>query len=62
VRTVEQAGVEVLLELPDLEGDGRLGHVQGLGRLGEAEQPGNGVKDLETTVGHGAVPILISDK
>jgi len=44
--TVEQTGVEILLKLADLEGHGGLRHVQALRRLGEAQQTGNGMKNL----------------
>ena len=38
-QTVEQLGVQFLLQLPDLGADRRLGPVAGLRRLGEALQP-----------------------
>ena len=46
VGTVEQAGVELFLQLAHLEGDRRLGHVQAFRGLGETQQSGNGMKNL----------------
>jgi hypothetical protein len=50
--TVEQAGVEILFELADLERNRGLRHVQRLGRLGETEQPRHGVEYLQSPVSH----------
>ena len=52
VRAVEQARIEMLLELADLEGHRRLGHEQRPRRLGEGEVLRDRVKDLQTTVRH----------
>jgi len=46
VGTVEQPGVEVILQLAHLEGHRGLGHVQGIRRLGEGQQTRHGVEDL----------------
>jgi hypothetical protein len=35
--SIEQAGIEVFFELPNLEGHGGLGHVEGFGGFGEAQ-------------------------
>ena len=43
---VEQPGIEILFQLTDLEGHRRLCHVEGFRRLGETQQPGNGVENL----------------
>ena len=56
LRAIEEPHVQVLLELPDLEGDRRLGHEQRLGRLGERKVLRDRVEDLEAPVGH--APIL----
>ena len=52
LRAVEEARVEVLLELLDLEGDRRLGHEQRLGGLGEGQVLRDGVEYLEAPIGH----------
>ena len=52
VRAVEQARVEVLLQLADLERHRRLRHEQRLGGLGEGEVLCDGVEYLEATVCH----------
>ena len=49
---VEQAGIEVLFQLAHLKGHRRLGHVQGLGGLGKAQQPCNGMEHLKSAVSH----------
>ena len=46
VGTIKQTGIELFLELADLEGHRRLGHMQFLGRLGKAQQPGHRLKYL----------------
>jgi hypothetical protein len=48
----KQARIEMFLQLLDLEGDSGLGHVKHLGSFGEAELLGNGVKYLQSAVGH----------
>ncbi len=52
VGAVEQTGVEVFFQLAHLEGHCRLGHVQRLGRLGEAEQPRDRMKYLQSPICH----------
>jgi hypothetical protein len=44
--TVKQTGVEIFFQLANLESHGGLCHVQTLRRLGEAQQAGNGMKNL----------------
>ena len=55
VGAVEQPGIEILLELADLERHGRLRHVQRLGRLGEAQQPCHRVEYLKSAIRHVSV-------
>lgn len=50
VTAFEQPGVEVVLELLDLEGDGGLRHVEVLGRPREGAVLGDGVEYLESAV------------
>jgi hypothetical protein len=52
VPAIEQAGVEMLLELANLERDRRLGHEQRLGRLGERKMLGDRVEHLEAAIRH----------
>ena len=49
---IEQPGVEMLFQLADLKGDRGLGHMQRLRRFGEAQQAGDGMENLESSVGH----------
>ena len=49
---IEQARIEIFLELTYLEGHGRLSHVQFFSRLGKAQQSSNGMEDLETAITH----------
>lgn len=49
---VEQAGVEVLFQLLDLEGDRRLGHVEVLCRAGEGPVLRHRVEYLESAICH----------
>ncbi len=55
---VEQAGVEIFLQLANLEGHGGLGHVQRLGRLGKAEQTGHRMKHLKSAIRHRDIALL----
>ncbi len=57
VGAVEKPGVELLLELPHLKGDRRLGHVQCRGGLGEAQVLGHRVEDLQAPIRH-ASPLV----
>jgi hypothetical protein len=50
--TVEQASVEILLQLPNLESDRWLSHMQCFGCLGETQQSGNGMENLEPAIAH----------
>ena len=52
MRPVEEARVEMLLELAHLEGDGRLRHAERVSRPGEGEVLRDGVEYLESAVGH----------
>src|SRR5204863_6012410 len=52
LRAIEKARVEMLFELLDLEGDGRLRHEERLGGLGERQMLRYGVKDLEAAQTH----------
>jgi len=52
VAALEQARVELLLQLLDLKRNRRLRHEQLLRGLREAHLPGNGVKNLQAAVGH----------
>ncbi len=52
MRAIEQARVEVLLQLADLERHRGLRHVQRLGRLGETQQARDRVEDLQAPVSH----------
>ena len=53
VLAVEEPGVEVLLELADLKGHRRLGHVQPLAGAGEALELRDRVEHLQAAVDHG---------
>jgi hypothetical protein len=53
VAAFEQPGIEVLLQLLDLEGHRGLGHEQLLRRLRKRKLAGNGMKYLQAAVGHG---------
>ena len=59
VGAVEEPGVEVFLKLADLERHGRLRHVQGFRRLGEAQETGDGVKHLESAISHTLLDVPI---
>jgi len=52
VAAVEQAGVEVLFQLLDLEGDGRLGHVEVFRGTGEGPVLRHRVEYLESAICH----------
>jgi hypothetical protein len=56
VATVEQARVEVLFELLDLESHSRLRHEQHFGRLGKRQLLGNRVKYLKPAIRHNPLP------
>lgn len=51
--TIEEPGVEMLLELLDLERHCRLRHEQYLGSLGKRQLFGDGVENLQPAIGHG---------
>jgi hypothetical protein len=53
---LEQARAVLLFQLLDLEGDGRLGHEQGIGGAGKAQMFGYGMKNLQAPVSHGNSP------
>ena len=55
VAALEKARAEMLFELLDLERHRRLRHEKLLGRLGEAQLPGDGMKDLQSAIGHDLV-------
>ncbi len=57
VAAIEQPGVEVLLQLLDLKGHRGLRHEQHLGRLGERQLLGYGVKHLKSAIGHNGFPL-----
>ena len=59
VRAVEQPRVEIFLELADLEGHGRLRHVQRLRGLGEAQEPRYRVKYLKSAIRHGVLSLSV---
>jgi hypothetical protein len=44
--TIEQAGIELLFQLPDLKGHRWLGHVQFFRRLGKTQQACHSLKYL----------------
>jgi hypothetical protein len=52
VGAIEEPDAEMLLELADLERDGRLRHAQRVGRLGERPMLGNRMERLQTTIRH----------
>jgi hypothetical protein len=51
--TIEQPGIEMFFQLAHLEGYRRLGHVKGFGGFGEAQQAGNGIKYMQSSISHG---------
>jgi hypothetical protein len=51
---VEQARVELLFQLLDLEGHRGLGHEQRFGSPGEGSVAGNRVENLKSTISHGS--------
>ena len=53
LRAIEKAGVELLLQLLDLESDRRLGHEKRLRRLGERQVFRYRMKDLQAPQTHG---------
>ena len=57
VLAIEEPGVEMLLELANLERHRRLRHVQPFRRAREAPELRNRVKDLEPPVDHGAAMV-----
>jgi hypothetical protein len=57
-RAVEEGLPHLLLELANVEGKGRLTHVELLGRPGEAPVPGHSQKDLELLKGHRFITVL----
>jgi hypothetical protein len=56
VGAVEEPSIEILLQLANLEGHGRLSHVECFRRLGKTQQACNGVKDLKPPVRHISIP------
>jgi hypothetical protein len=53
---IKQAGIEVLLQLLDLEGHRGLRHEQDLGGLGERQLLGYRMKHLKPPIGHKPPP------
>jgi hypothetical protein len=56
VHAIEEARVELFLELPHLERDRRLRHEERLGGFREGQVFRDGVEDLEAPVGQGPDP------
>jgi hypothetical protein len=53
---IEQARIEMLLQLFDLEGNGRLRHEQHLSSLGKRQLLGYRMKHLKPPIGHKTSP------
>jgi hypothetical protein len=52
MRTLEQAGIEMLFQLLDLKGHRRLSHEQQFSGFGEGQLLGNGMKNLQSAISH----------
>ncbi len=52
LRAIEEARVQLLLQLPDLKSHGRLRHEQRLCRLGERQVFRHGIENLESSIRH----------
>jgi hypothetical protein len=55
VAAIEQARIEVLFQLLDLERNGRLSHEKDFCRLGERQLLGDGMEYLQPAISHGTV-------
>ena len=54
---LKKARTVLFFQLFDLERNSRLRHEQGIGRAGEAQMLGYGMKDLQAPVSHGDSPL-----